>query len=163
MAAEQADFREAMSRLGAGVCVLASDGPAGRCALTVSAVCSVTDAPPTLLACVNRRSSLEPVFRANGAIAVNVLAPGQEGLALPFAGAGALPMEARMALAEWDLLPNGMPGLRGAAASLGGRIAETIERGTHSMFVIELEEVALGAAEGGLIWLGRRCHAVGAP
>ena len=151
MAAEQADFREAMSRLGAGICVLASNGPAGRCALTVSAVCSITDAPPTLLACIN------------GAIAVNVLAPGQEGLALPFAGAGALPMEERMALAEWDMLPNGMPGLRGAAASLGGRIAETMERGTHSMFVIELEEVALGAAEGGLVWLGRRCHAVGAP
>ena len=39
----RAQFREGMSRLGAAVTVLTTDGPAGRHGMTASAVCSVTD------------------------------------------------------------------------------------------------------------------------
>lgn len=42
-------FRNAMAMLGGAVSVITTDGPAGRFGFTASAVCSVTDAPPTLL------------------------------------------------------------------------------------------------------------------
>ncbi len=45
-------FREGMSRLGAAVNIITTDGPAGRAGFTASAVCSVTDSPPTLLVCL---------------------------------------------------------------------------------------------------------------
>ena len=48
---EPTAFREGMSRLGAAITVLTSDGPAGRHGMTASAVVSVTDSPPTLIVC----------------------------------------------------------------------------------------------------------------
>ncbi|WP_252405960.1 flavin reductase, partial [Escherichia coli] len=45
------DFRAGMARLGAAVNIITTDGPGGRAGFTASAVCSVTDTPPTLLVC----------------------------------------------------------------------------------------------------------------
>ncbi len=46
---DQQTFRDAMSCMGAAVNIITTDGPAGRAGFTASAVCSVTDTPPTLL------------------------------------------------------------------------------------------------------------------
>ena len=51
---DQQTFRDAMSCMGAAVNIITTDGPAGRAGFTASAVCSVTDTPPTLLVCLNR-------------------------------------------------------------------------------------------------------------
>src|SRR5439155_16232567 len=83
----QRDFRAAMASLSAAVSVITTDGPRGRSGITVSAVCSVTDTPPTLLVCVNRSSYLHDILDENRRICVNVLGPGHEELALHFAGA----------------------------------------------------------------------------
>lgn len=48
---DQQTFRDAMSCMGAAVNIITTDGPAGRAGFTASAVCSVTDTPPTLLVC----------------------------------------------------------------------------------------------------------------
>lgn len=84
-APNRADFREAMAHLPAAVNILTTDGPNGRCGITVSAVCSVTDDPPTVLVCVNRKSAMHDVFSANGRVCVNVLGGDQQELALHFA------------------------------------------------------------------------------
>src|ERR1041385_7586719 len=59
-------FREAMSRLGAAVHVITTAGPGGKTGATATAACSVSDAPPTLLMCLNRKSQTNPVVVANG-------------------------------------------------------------------------------------------------
>ena len=63
---DQAQFREAMSRLGAAVHVVTTAGPGGKTGATATAVCSVSDAPPTLLVCINRSSQTNPVVVENG-------------------------------------------------------------------------------------------------
>jgi len=68
-------FREGMSRLGAAVNIITTDGPAGRAGFTASTVCSVTDSPPTLLVCLNRSSSVYDRFADNNALCVNTLKP----------------------------------------------------------------------------------------
>lgn len=163
MAATRDEFREAMARLGAAVSVVATDGPAGRCGLTASAVCSVTDAPPTLLVCINRGSAQEPVFRANGVFCVNVLSAAQAPLSALFAGRGGVAMANRFSAGAWRSGTNGAPELAGAAAILACRIADVIERGTHSILLGEVIEAHAGDAErGGLVWFGRSYHGVGA-
>ncbi|EOC0465833.1 flavin reductase, partial [Cronobacter sakazakii] len=96
---EQQAFRDAMSRLGAAVNIVTTDGPAGMAGFTASAVCSVTDSPPTLLVCLNRNASVWPVFQANGQLCVNTLAAGHEALSGLFGGK--TPMEERFAAARW--------------------------------------------------------------
>ena len=75
-----------MARLGAAGNVVTSDGPGGRCGFTASAVCSVTDSPPTVLVCVNRTNDSYPPLKVNGVLCVNTLAGGQEDLSAIFAG-----------------------------------------------------------------------------
>ena len=85
-AVDKTAFRHAMSRLGAAVNIITTEGPAGRAGFTASAVCSVTDAPPTLLVCLNRSASVYPVFRENMQLCVNTLAAGHEALSTLFGG-----------------------------------------------------------------------------
>ena len=58
---DQAQFRDAMSRLGAAVHVVTMDGKAGKTGFMATAVCSVSDAPPTILVCINRKSTGGPL------------------------------------------------------------------------------------------------------
>ncbi len=77
---DQQTFRDAMSCMGAAVNIITTDGPAGRAGFTASAVCSVTDTPPTLLVCLNRGASVWPAFNENRTLCVNTLSAGQEPL-----------------------------------------------------------------------------------
>ncbi|MBF6370651.1 flavin reductase, partial [Nocardia puris] len=85
LTAEQRDFRAAMSNLSAAVNVVTTNGPGGRAGITVSAVCSVTDSPPTVLVCVNQSSYTHAIFRRNERLCVNVLSARDEELAGHFA------------------------------------------------------------------------------
>ncbi|VEC57435.1 Predicted flavin reductase RutF in novel pyrimidine catabolism pathway [Klebsiella aerogenes] len=81
---DKASFRDAMAHVGAAVNIITTDGPAGRAGFTASAVCSVTDTPPTLLVCLNRSASVWPVFSEHHTLCVNTLAAGQETLSTLF-------------------------------------------------------------------------------
>ena len=73
VAVEKQAYREAMARLGAAVNVITTDGPGGRAGFTASAVCSVTDSPPTLLVCANRTNDSYPALRRLDACCSNRL------------------------------------------------------------------------------------------
>lgn len=70
---DQQLFRQGMSNLGAAVNVITTQGAAGQAGFTASAVCSVTDTPPTLLVCLNRSASVFETFKANKVLCVNTL------------------------------------------------------------------------------------------
>ena len=61
-------------------------GPGGKAGATATAVCSVSDAPPTLLVCLNRRSQTNPAVVENGVFCVNTLGAGEAEIADIFAG-----------------------------------------------------------------------------
>lgn len=151
-----------MARLGAAVNVVTTDGQAGRAGLTVSAVCSVTDDPPTLLVCLNRSSRANAIFKANGVLCVNTLAAECDALSDAFAGRGNLSGEARFALGRWTRLVTGAPVLEErSVAAFDCRIADVVEKGTHSVLFAEVEAIRQGLPGGALIWYGRGYHPVG--
>ena len=80
------DYRNAMARLGAAVNIVTTDGAAGRAGFAATAVCSVSDNPPTLLVCLNRNASAYKVVKANGVICINTLAAHHEVLSTLFGG-----------------------------------------------------------------------------
>src|SRR3981189_718495 len=79
-------FREAMSRLGAAVHVITTAGPGGKAGATATAVCSVSDAPPTLLMCLNRTAQTNPAVVENGVFCINTLSAAPADIAKIFAG-----------------------------------------------------------------------------
>ena len=155
---DQAIFRDAMARLGAAVNLITTDGPAGRHGMTASAVCSVTDDPPTLLVCVNRGSAANGKFRANGVLCINVLAPRHQILSGRFADRN-LSLDERFGEpALWTRLKTGSPALRDAGVALDCRISDISEVGTHSVFFCEVHDVLVHGDKGALIYFDRAYH-----
>jgi flavin reductase (NADH) len=148
-------FRDAMANLAASVTVVTTDGPAGKSGLTASAVCSVSDSPPTVLVCVNHDSVANPVIKENGKACINVCNFDQEEICRDFAGMTALSMEQRFAKDCWDQGTLDTPILKGAIASLEGRIIDCKEVATHSVFFLELDHVILNEDQSALIYYAR--------
>uniref|UniRef100_UPI001C3D943C flavin reductase n=1 Tax=Vibrio cholerae TaxID=666 RepID=UPI001C3D943C len=93
------------------------------CGFTATAVCSVTDEPPTLLVCLNRSASAHPIVTANGQLCVNTLAGAQRDLSNLFGGK--TPMAERFAAAQWSTGVTGSPLLDGATVSFDCRISHS--------------------------------------
>jgi flavin reductase (NADH) len=153
-------FRQAMAHLGAAVNVITTAGAHGRCGITASAVCSVTETPPTLLVCINRSSAMHAVFDGNRNVCINVLPASLEGVARHFAGLTNLSMDERFNLPVWDEGIDGVPVLRGALASLQGRIVEAKEVGSHSVMFVETTEIRVRNDGDSLIYFDRNFHRV---
>ena len=152
---KQLAFRNAMAHMSAAVNIVSSDGEAGRCGITATAVCSVTDTPPTVMVCVNRNSAMNAVFKANGRLCVNVLSGAQEEAAKHFAGMTGVAMDERFALDPWTTGSQGLPVLEGALANLQGRIVETQEIGTHSVLLVELDDIHVRPEGDSLVYFSR--------
>ncbi|PSJ65146.1 flavin reductase [Kumtagia ephedrae] len=135
--ATRAEFRNAMARVCAPVNVVTTNGAAGRGGFTATAMCSVTDEPPTLLVCMNMRSAQGSLFVENRRFCVNVLTQEHKELAGYFAGQRS-DMEARYAAAEWIDLPSGNQALADAIVSFDCRLAEARPVGTHNIFIGEV-------------------------
>ncbi|MFL9926324.1 pyrimidine utilization flavin reductase protein F [Herbaspirillum lusitanum] len=153
------EFRHAMTRLGTAVNIVTTDGPGGRAGFTASAVCSVTDSPPTLLVCLNRSASVYAAFDVNGVLCVNVLGAGQQALSNLFGGKTA--MGERFAAAQWHTQASGAPLLQGALVSFDCRIVNRTSVGTHDVLFCEVQAIALGDAARGLVYLDRRYYELG--
>ncbi len=85
-AVDPARFREAMSRVGAAVHIITTDGPAGLGGFTASAVTSITVEPPMMLFCVSKASRSATKVMDNGVFCINTLARADQQLSDVFAG-----------------------------------------------------------------------------
>lgn len=155
---ERAEFREAMTRVAASVHLVTTDGPAGRRGVTVTSVCSVSDAPATLLVCLNQSSPANRLFEDNRVFAVNVLSAAAQSVARIFAGEGALEPEARFASAKWSTLSTGAPILEGALASFDCRIVDSRMVATHRVMIGEVVALRIGPSDPSLIYRDRGYH-----
>jgi flavin reductase len=147
-------YRDGMARLAAAVNVITTDGPAGRGGFTASAVCSVTDDPPTLLVCVNLSSRQNDFLRGNGVLCVNTLAASQSEIARLFSTKD-LTMDERFDGGGWSALTTGAPVLDAALASFDCVIVERLEKGTHAVILCEVQAVRVGEAAEPLVYFGR--------
>jgi flavin reductase len=157
---DRTTFREAMSRIGAAVNIITTTAPAGDVGMTVTAVCSVTDDPATVLVCIGRSSRQYGHFKAAGFICVNVLSEEHEALSPIFAGKGDVSMPERFTHGRWIRLVTGAPVLESAAASLDCVVSRTVDIGTHTVFFCDVQAVHLGSTGSGLVYHGRAYHRI---
>jgi flavin reductase (DIM6/NTAB) family NADH-FMN oxidoreductase RutF len=131
-------FREALSRVASSVSVVSTGGPHGIAGFTCSAVCSVTDDPPTIMVCVHRKSAANAIIKANGVLCVSSLAAQQVELSQIFAGVGRVPMNERFSGPHWGVLATGAPYCTQSRLALDCRVADIREVGTHSVIFAEV-------------------------
>ena len=151
-------FREAMSRLSAPVVLVTTDGPLGRHGLTVSAICSVSADPPTILVCLNRHNRSHAAFVRNGVVGISVMEPQHESLALRFSSS-ALGQNEKFDGEHWCAEPGQAPVLAEASVALTGRIVDNHAVGSHDILICQIQAIKLSTSEAaGLVWFDRGFH-----
>lgn len=148
-------YRDAMARFAGAVHVVTTDGPGGLRGATVIAACSVSDAPPTVLVCVNRENPKNEAFVLNGRFALNTLTPAQQPVAVAFSGLTGLPVEERFATAEWDTIATGAPTLVGGMAVFDCEVIEAKEMATHRILFGAVRGLRISGQEDPLIYFNR--------
>lgn len=158
---ESTDFRNAMSLLTTAVNVITTEGEAGVHGFTASAVCSVTDTPPTLLVCMNQSSRSHAHFVDNKILSVNVLGAQHEKISNAFASSK-LSAEERFKLGAWTTLETGSPVLEDALVSFDCEIEQIQDVGTHSVFMCRVVAIKQSQQDESLVYFNRAYHYVGA-
>jgi flavin reductase len=148
-------FREAMSRLGAAVHVVTTAGPGGKTGFTATAVCSVSDAPPTLLVCLNRRNHSAPILHENKVFCVNTLGADCETIADVFAGRTGAVLENRFDAGAWTTLKTGAPMLASCVVAFDCRVVEIKAVASHNVIFGAVVDIRLGPAGPALVYHDR--------
>ena len=150
-------FIEGMSFVAATVNVVTTDGPAGRAGLTVSAMCSVSADPPSLLVCVNHSSASCDRTEKNKAFCVNVLRDSQTHVSDAFSGRYKNMYDDRFACAEWNTVTTGSPALEDSLVVFDCRMTTSFRSGTHVIYIGELEGIRKETGTNPLRTAGRVC------
>ena len=129
--------------------------PAG---VTATAVCSVSADPPTLLACVNRRTGTCRAVHDSGRFNVNLLSDAFDCLALRFAGAGGSTGEEKFALGNWAADKQGLPFLADALIAFHCQVVQSVESGSHTVFIGKIAELRIGEGTPLLYERSRYCR-----
>lgn len=145
---EQLDLGSAMKagmrHLAGGVAVVATRGVDGAPkAMTVTSVTSVSDAPASLLVCLNRSSGAYQSLKSSELFSVNVLSESQQAVSERCART---PEDGdRFSVGDWqNHQAAGLPYLADSLVSFLCRVARKIDYGTHCIVVGDIEAVVQG-------------------
>jgi flavin reductase (DIM6/NTAB) family NADH-FMN oxidoreductase RutF len=136
--AARAAFITAMRSVAASVCVVTTNGTEGRRGATVSAFCSVSADPPTILVCLNAASQIAKVVAAHGVFNVNILRTDQTDVANRFAG-----VDDAVVVDRFDGIACSaavQPEITGAMV-LCCHTANVVAAGSHQIFIAEVTDI----------------------
>lgn len=131
---ERQDFLAGIGSVTSTVTIIAAQGPDGlRAGMTATAVCSLSDTPPMLLACLNKSTTTLGVVQAAGRFTINFLSDEQAGLAGRFAKHSNNVEEADQAFdaADWGNDAETATVAKGALVSCQCQLADLHDAGTH--------------------------------
>ncbi|MGP5550001.1 flavin reductase [Psychrobacter namhaensis] len=156
---EATGFRDAMSLLTTAVNVVTTKGRTGAHGFTASAVCSVTDTPPTLLVCMNQTSRSHAHFIENKTLSVNVLGAQHEPISNAFTSK--LSSQERFEYGSWGTLITGAPILEDALVSFDCEIEDIQQVGSHSIFMCRVVAISQSEQAESLVYFNRAYSRVG--
>lgn len=147
-------FRAAMRVVATPVTVIATGEADLRHGMTASAVCSLSDRPPMILACVNSNSAVLPHIRTNGCFSANFLSETQSALAERFAGITKVYGPERFELGSWGQLATGAPVLHDALSVFDCRLECEYDSPTHTILVGRVQAMLHDALSRSLVYAG---------
>jgi len=156
---DKSSYRDAMSRVASAVHVIATQ--AGGC--TASAVTSVTDEPPTMMVCLNRKTHLGETlsndflrYPSAAYFSINTLGCCDEDVGKAFAGMTGLKGIDRFQVGDWDMgYSTYSPILRTAVASFRCRVTEIRLISTHYAILGEVVQAVRKEEGDSLVYVDR--------
>lgn len=144
--ASESAFKAGMRRMAQPVAVATLARAGERAGMTISSFCSLSADPPRMMACISHSASAHPLLQPGAAMAINVLAEGQDGLGMRFSSAS-VKGEARFEGGCWAKGVGGAPVLADALTVFDGRVRDVFDAGSHS--IVTLDVIAVGGGGGG--------------
>ena len=135
-------FKQSMRLLAGGVCIVATNSNGEWHGLTMTAVCSLTVDPPSLIACVNRDAGAHGIVSATKHMSVNVLSHEHADLAELFSSPKVKGPK-RFDDERWVKMASGVPALVDALAVLDCEVIREMAVGQHSVFFCEVKNARL--------------------
>jgi len=153
----KSDFLDAMSKAANTVCVVTTDGQAGRAGVTISAMTSVSVESnlPSLLVCIHNLSPTCQAIRTNKVFCANVLSSVQMAISDRFAGRTEDKGENKFNGCSWSEAETGAPVLRDTVASFDCRLISETLVGSHYIFVGEAATIRSDPEREPLIYFDR--------
>lgn len=130
--------RQSMRRLAATVCVISCKRGGVRFGITVTSVTPLSFAPLSILACVNKETSISAPLKEEGRYCINLLRATHVDVSASFCG-GVL-LEERFNVGQWREL-DGVPYLDDAQASLFCTVDQAISYATHDIIIGRVSDV----------------------
>ena len=141
------EFRAALGRFASGVTVITVKTPTDEIhGMTASSFCSVSLRPPLVLVCVDHLAETYLHIRERGRFGVSILREEQEALSEFFADPERNPDAARRLDIHYSQMKSGIPVVAETLATLDCTVVPAHAAGDHTVFVAEVQEVAV--AEG---------------
>lgn len=157
-----AAYRAAMAQVAAPVHIITTRCGGQNYGMTATAVCSVTDAPPRLLVCINRTAQSHQHFLTSKVLAVNTVNAADQDIAAVFAGAGGIKdMDVRFSHGIWDVLETGAPTLTSAISCFDCRIIEATQQATHDILLCDVAGLRVAEKIEPLLYFDRRFVSLG--
>ena len=135
-------FKQSMRLLAGGVCIAATNSNGRWHGLTMTALCSLTMDPPSLLTCVNRETGAHGIMRSTKRVSINLLSHNQMDLAELFSSE-TVKGPARFDKTKWTEMASGVPALIDALAVMDCEVIQEMAIGQHSVFFCEVKKVRL--------------------
>jgi flavin reductase (DIM6/NTAB) family NADH-FMN oxidoreductase RutF len=151
-------FRRALGRFATGVIVLTAGPPSAPHAMTANAFMSGSLKPPLVVVSVGRRARMHTRLGRVRRFGVSILDQGQEPASRHFAG------QAIASFAPKFAELGGVPVLAAASVALAARIQHRYDCGDHTLFIGEVQELAVNEAAPPLLYYeGRYASLQAAP
>jgi len=138
-------LRSGMRRLAAGICIVSTQDGGKSHAMTVSSVTSVSDEPASLLVCINKETSMQPLFKYGQQFVINILSRSQQDVSNLCASSSF--GEERFVLGNWQKNDQGISYLADAQVNFFCRVDnDNYTYGTHQIVIGRLEEATISDA-----------------
>ncbi|MEH2474572.1 flavin reductase (DIM6/NTAB) family NADH-FMN oxidoreductase RutF [Nitrobacteraceae bacterium AZCC 2161] len=128
-------FTHSMRHVPGAVAIVATEFEGERRGLAVTAWCSLSTEPPSVLVCVNKNASAHDSIVRSGIFSINQLAAEHTEIVAVFSNQRGLQGDARFGEGGWEAGPTGVPMLSTAIVSMECRVSEHHDHGTHSVFI----------------------------
>lgn len=131
---DEASFRAALRQVSGSVCIVTTGHAPHRHGLTVTAACSLTADPPTVLVCINKSAGAHDTIARTGVFGWNILRPDHVVLAKKFSGQDGSKGDMRFDDDQWTSLVTGVPILVDSPCSFDCRVTGMHAVATHTVF-----------------------------
>ena len=149
------EYRDAMSHFAGAVHIVTTDGARNKRGVTISACCSLSDNPPTVLVCLMRQHEENRIFIENEKFCVNTLAGHHKNLSDIFAGRDGMTQQERFSHGKWQTLKTGSPVLSDALVALDCQLVGWHVHATHYVLIGEVVAVKRNPGIDALMYLDR--------